>query len=261
MLAVSGGKTMPFLISLLFLFAAEASANVIVVSDIDDTIRHANVRELHKLTVLKQTEFSGLSKLYRQLEKSVDRFEYVSGVPKQVRAVSEFFIFWNLFPQGRLFARDTANHDTVTHKTKAIDQVVRENVPSAMIMLGDNGEKDPVIYKAASEKYQNIKTVVFIHQLYDVELPENQIAYLTSIDLTLSMYAQGLVKSEAVDEVLAYAADKMLSKKKNDREEFFPRWAECKMFFANYSRPQVSLTRAQDNIVRAYESFLNDRCL
>lgn len=244
--------------ALLLLGSFEASANTIVVSDIDDTIRHANVREMQKLTVLKQREFSGLSKLYRQLEKVVTRFEYVSGVPEQIKSVSQFFIFWNLFPQGRLFARDT-QFDTITHKLKAIDQIVREDVPTEMLMFGDNGEKDVEIYKRASEKYPN-KAVVFIHQLYDVQIAENQTPYLTSIDLTLALHELGYVSAEGVDEVLAFAFKRMTSKKKEDREEFFPKWAECRVFFKNYSRPDVKLSRTSQVIVRVYEKFLEHRC-
>ncbi len=251
---------MRFLVALLLLGTFEASANTIVISDIDDTIRHSNVRQLHKLTVLKQTEFAGLSKLYRQLEKVVSRFEYVSGVPEQLKSVSQFFIFWNLFPQGRLFARDT-QFDTVAHKLNAIDQVVRETLPARMLMFGDNGEHDAEIYDRASKKYLNTDSVIFMHQLYDDEIPAGQIAYLTSIDLTLSLHARGFVSAEGVNEVLTFAFNRMTSNKKKDREEFFPSWAECRLFLKNYSRPAVKLSRSNEMIVEFYERYLHQRCL
>lgn len=249
---------MRFLLTLLLLVSSKASANTIVISDVDDTIRQANVRELQKLTVLKQDEFSGLSILYRELEKVVTRFEYVSGVPEQLKSVSEFFIFWNHFPEGRLFARDT-KFDNLTHKSKAIDQIVREVAPTQMLMFGDNGEKDPEIYKLASERHPG-KAVIFIHQLYDVEIPAGQTAYLTSIDLSLELFDQGFVSAEGLNEILNYAAAKMMSKKKKDREEFYPSWAQCRLFYKNYSRPSTRLEPASEAIVQLYESYLRERC-
>lgn len=249
---------MRFLIALLLLSSIEASANTIVISDIDDTIRQTNVRKLQNLTVLKQVEFAGLSKLYRQLEKAVSRFEYVSGVPEQVKGISEFFIYWHEFPRGRLFARDT-QFDTVTHKSKAIDHIVRETRPAQMLMFGDNGEKDSEIYKLASERHPG-KVVIFIHQLYDDEIPLNQTAYLTSIDLALALHEQGFVSSEGVNEVLTYAAKRMMGTRK-EREEFFPSWAECRLFLRNYSRPKVTLDRSSQAIVELYERYLDKRCM
>lgn len=249
---------MRIFVATLLLISFKASANTIVVSDIDDTIRQTNVRELHKFTVLKQLEFAGLSKLFGHLKKSVSRIEYVSGVPEQARMISEFFILWNLFPEGRLFARDL-QYDTVTHKSKAIDQIVLENSPTRILMFGDIGEKDHLIYKKAAEKYSNIITDVYIHQLYDTEIPDEQTRWLTSIDLTVALYAQGHVSAAALDDVLKYAAKK-LGGSRQSREEFFPSWAQCQMFFKNYSRPDVRLEQSHELIVQAYERFLQQRC-
>jgi hypothetical protein len=249
-----------FLMSLILIFfSLQAGATVVLVSDIDDTVRQTNVRDLGSMTVLKNAEFAGMATLYKDLaNNSVDQIDYVTGAPSAIKKTSEFFLYWNGFPDGKVHARNIL-FDTITHKVRTIKKIIEKTEPKLLLMIGDNGEHDTDSYTRIEEEFSG-ETVIFMHQLFDDEIPKNQIPWLTSADLAVHFYALDLVSSAVVDDVLEDVIVKLESRDNSDRERVFPSWAQCKTFFKNYSRPQVSLSVSQQSQLEKYESFLQKRC-
>lgn len=240
-------------------FVVEAVATGVLISDIDDTVRQTNVRDLGSMTVLKNAEFAGLPTLYKHLANNlVDRVDYVTGAPSAIKKTSEFFLFWNGFPDGTVHARNILV-DTVTHKVRAIEKVIEKTNPKILIMIGDNGENDPVSYARITENFSG-EAVILMHQLFDDEIPKNQIPWLTAVDLAVTLYALELVASDVVDDILTDILAKLESRDANERERVFPSWAQCKTYFENYSRPQVKLSATQLVQLQKYENFLRKRC-
>ena len=196
------------------LFAGEHSEKIyVVISDGDDTIAASHIvqRNIPLTTVahaLNQFDaFIGSAELYRSLYAKGVRFEYVSGMPERFDNVSSGgltnFLTLNKFPvSGDPHFRKSIFEKTYNYKTRMIKEIITEykkqnpNAHLVLLFVGDNGEKDILVYKIFSKEYllNNYGTNVtvgatFIHKLYDgkpaLELQEDQIPYITFADLAL----------------------------------------------------------------------------
>lgn len=234
------------------------AAGTILISDIDDTVRQTNSRNLGSMTILKNMEFAGMAKLYSQTRSQFSEIDYVTGNPLPLQKMVEYFLISNQFPNGMIYARDT-QYDTVTHKVKAIEGLIAQKNPNQLVMIGDNGEQDPVSYKMIADKHSDLSSTIFIHQLYNDPVNAPQIPWLTSIDLTAQFFSRGWASEKDLDDILNLALPKLLLNTL-EREKVFPAWGECREFFKNYSLPQANYSQSQLEKLQKYEEFLRKRC-
>ncbi|MGZ3772031.1 MAG: phosphatase domain-containing protein, partial [Bdellovibrio sp.] len=152
-----------FLLSACFSGKASAAAlqngsdktEVILISDIDDTIENSHVRAGDKLRSLGHVlnyhdDFFGMSLLYRALAENGVRVVYVSGMPKlldKVTGGATNFLRDNSFP-GEEILRNSTDEDTYTFKVRTITAYLEDlqqkepNKKFHVIAPGDNGEQD-----------------------------------------------------------------------------------------------------------------------
>lgn len=152
-------STFLLIISFLIIFPA-AKAKVIVVSDIDDTVKQSNVMELSDalVRVLRGVgSFEYLGLIYGQLRDFYQKdnqvnFIYVSASMKMVYNGEKWLSKYG-FPIGKVSQRNSIDQVFiksskfkkiyVTKLLKSIDGYQTAKV----IFFGDNGENDPIIYK------------------------------------------------------------------------------------------------------------------
>ena len=154
----------------------------ILISDLDDTLRKAHVLNLFKAGINVMTGVRPFDRLrdifndYIEHSKRVNEnhhieFHYVSGShPSMYNAKS--WLEKHEFPMGQIFQKDKLLENVEKFKLRTIEKIVeplleevKNNYCSELRLLffGDNGEKDPKIYKEIGEYLEGHGEEVSIH--------------------------------------------------------------------------------------------------
>jgi hypothetical protein len=131
-----------------------------VVSDIDDTIKHTDVRNRRQMLlntfVRDFVAVPGMAAWMQRCARSEPsvQFHYVSGGPHHLLPPIAQFLQANDFPPGSVHLRtvDIAREifgdqgGTRTHKRAVIEQLLADFPQRRYLFVGDSGEQDPEIY-------------------------------------------------------------------------------------------------------------------
>ena len=272
------------LTTLLITVSAQAKSKVLLISDIDDTIKVSHVLSTAaKISRAADvtTPFLGMSQLYQLIvnENSAStKVIYLSNAPDEIGGVPaltlshQTFLNFNKFPAGELLLRDGLFEEN--HKLKAIRELVESEQPQTIIMIGDNGEQDSEIYEQIKNEYaeSGIKMVTFIHQLYSSNsssfIPDfleerghaifpGQNGFATPIEISLQLNDLGLLSIASVDWMIKNIAPHIVAESsfKWDGLEAisFPSFKDCSDF--QWSRPLLRIDLA--DLVKKIERRCN----
>lgn len=262
------------LISLTFIFSFNFSlAQVLVVTDIDDTIKNTHVLDRSEAVYNSfhiNNSFKGLPEVYQaiKLAHPESQFAYVSNAIKIIsQELHEDFVAKNNYPEGSVILR--TNLTDKNHKIRTISKLIENIQPQFLILLGDNGERDIPIYQDVIKKFPQIKTITYIHTTYNSKsqdreekgqaLLANQIPYVTSLDLASHMAAMNIISVSHMLELSQRYSSEMLSERAGKRGSvFIPSWALCPDFyhFYSYKKNQNYIHPALKNVF----AFLAKRC-
>lgn len=152
-------------------------AGVLVVSDIDDTIKISSVTNREEL--LANTFFRpwravpGMADLYRWWGEPGAEFHYLSGSPWQLQGPLSAFLKKDGFPPGifhlRRFRLKDGNKteffgDPAEHKKRILKRLLREFPARVFVLVGDDGEKDPEIYGEIARRHPGRVKAIFIRR-------------------------------------------------------------------------------------------------
>ena len=236
-----------------------ADAKTLLVSDIDDTIKVSHVLStVGKVSRAADvtTPFLGMAALY-QLVVNEDpqntKVVYLSNAPDEIVGVPalkishQTFLVRNHFPAGDLLLRDGLFE--IDHKLKALRTLIENEKPDLLILIGDNGERDTIIYDQVSREYANLnnmKVLTFIHQLYSTKssalipdfleevgqpLKENQTGFVTPIEIGLKLNEAGRFSTTSLEWMILNIAPAIV-------RGSFPSFKDCSDFRWKFSRPQ-----------------------
>lgn len=242
----------PLLLSLLFSMAclsiplAEAEAqeqSTLVISDIDDTIKASHV--LAGLTTLSlnafntKNNFYGMSALFNLLSADPKiEFYYVSGSPVFVSETYEDFLKYNRFPKGPIMQRINLFEETKNFKIRKIKSIIKARKPTALILIGDNGESDTDVYNEIVKSYPQLKIQTFIRYIYaNNKSYSQQIEFISSFDIVWELQKSGLIKSSDVQPHYKMLLDKMQSEEPQGEVQepvVFPEWQQCTYFTSHW---------------------------
>lgn len=260
---------------------AQAKEKVLLISDIDDTIKVSHVISYKSWSpsVLfrtwdSNTPFAGMASLYQLLlneNPGVNTVAYLSNAPAKETGVEylqnshENFLKNNNFPKGQLILRDVIFDSD--HKNKTIRKLVVEHNPTLVMMVGDNGENDVNVYEQARQELQaqGIKSVIYIHQLYSSrdkkevgkKLHPGQIGYATSVEVALDLHQKGLMSDSQMTWMYEKVIPYILSVRNNLFDVLtsisFPSFKKCDDFHWVWStKSHPSLT--------GYSEYVQDVC-
>ena len=154
-----------------------------IISDIDDTILKTNVNNKFKMiltTILSNAHtrvpFEGVAAFYRALQKGVSGDEnnpvfYVSSSPYNLYSLLVKFLKLQDIPLGPIFLKDFGTHtpftagDHKTHKLKSIRNVLETLAHLQFVLIGDNSEQDPEIYRQIVHEYPERIKVIYIRKV------------------------------------------------------------------------------------------------
>ena len=199
---------------------SDVAPRTIVVTDIDDTIRHTHVRpedaglfsrakQIYKLVsglFKSNTAFVGMPELYNSIAATGAEIHYVSGAPQILSFVPEKFLEAAGFPQGELWLRPTVRVATQDFKLSRIAEIIESDPQARIILIGDNGEADAETYRKlqADPRFAGRIEGVYIHKLYGEQtgqpgqpLAFGQKAFFTSADLARELNRGGFLGNEA----------------------------------------------------------------
>lgn len=151
---------------------------VSIISDIDDTIKISNVpnrRALLANTFLHDFQaVPGMAELYRQVAGRGGVFHYVSSSPWQLYSSLAGFLQSEGFPAGPFHLRNLPGRGTTLaelfasrgrNKRRVIERLIRNFPQRKFILVGDSGEKDPVIYSKVARRFREQVLMICIRQV------------------------------------------------------------------------------------------------
>lgn len=156
-----------------------------IISDIDDTIIKTNVNNKFKmiLTTILSNEhtrvpFEGVAAFYQALQKGVSGNEnnpifYVSSSPYNLFNLLIKFFELQEIPLGPIFLKDFGTHtpftsgEHKTHKFENINKVLETYPQMPFILIGDDSEQDPEIYRQIVHEFPNRIRTIYIRKVND----------------------------------------------------------------------------------------------
>jgi phosphatidate phosphatase APP1 len=163
-----------------------SSAELGVISDIDDTILQTHVTQKLKMiwvtlsgSAFTRMPFEGTSELYRALEAGASGHAenpvfYVSKSPWNLYDFLVDFMDFHQLPRGPLLLRDIGLHEAtpLDHKSAAVRKLFDVYPELPFVLIGDSGERDPDIYLETAALYPGRIRAIYIRDLGDKRTTE-----------------------------------------------------------------------------------------
>lgn len=252
---------------------AYADNEVILVSDIDDTIKNSHVLDVDSTLAnafLPQNAFLGMPDLYNALleDKKVDEIVYLSNAPKWIMyPFHRHALNREGFPHGRLLLNPTLSKKN--HKLNSIRNIIDNESPKELIFVGDNGEHDTEVYATIAKEYPEMKITTYIHQVYS-QIPyhgntgklleENQLGFATALDLSADLMKKEFLTEDSYVKILSDIIPEALEEgnfEERHHQIMFPAWLDCRDFKVTEIPVKKDLSVEQ---VSAFNKKLSDRC-
>jgi hypothetical protein len=251
----------------LFVSTQVFAEKVLLISDIDDTIKVSHVLSTAgKLSRAADvtTPFRGMSELYQKIvkeNKASIKVVYLSNAPEQIAGIPalkishQTFLNFNDFPPGDIDLRESLFVEN--HKVTEVRRLIELVKPEVVIMLGDNGEKDVDVYHQMESEFagRGIQMHTFIHQLYNSEIPfyipdffaeqgrklyAEQTGFVTPIEISLKLNELGLFSQKSLNKMIhSFSSDiiqEQTLKWDGLRPITFPFFKNCADFKWTFSR-------------------------
>jgi hypothetical protein len=253
----------------LLLGSGLARAKTVVITDIDDTLKQSHVlnrRDMAENAFRFDNPFLGMNGVLYALQKEVPavQFYYVSTAPEKVmRGQHTRFLMNNHFPAGPLMMRKNVFDENF--KVVTIRRILSEQKPDQVVFIGDNGERDTLIYEQMQKEFSKIPSRTFIHIAYSKKnsveagagLQVGQLAYATSFDLMMQLSALGLIRDTTTGLFFQTYAKTFLAEtfEQVDGAMTVPPWVDCR----DFQWPFV-MTPPVGNIIEAVRGKIIQRC-
>lgn len=266
-----------FLLSLSLLASFNLWAQSILVSDIDDTIKVSYVLDKDSTAAnlpMLRNAFIGMPELYHAIAdiQGMRAVKYLSNAPRRVIGkVHQKFLIVNDFPDGELVARSFYDLTKGNkHKIESIRKFISIYDPKEMILIGDNGEGDAVVYSTITKQHSQIPTLTYIRQAYSKKgfngkfakpLLEGQIPFSTSLDVSLDLYHRGVFSVETMTKLVKNIAPAILKESQHEergKQMAFPEWYDCR----DFSMPELPVLPdvAANELLIQYGAKVQLRC-
>jgi hypothetical protein len=149
-----------------------------VISDIDDTIKHTDVRNQREMLlntfVRRFMPVDGMASHYRALAADPHtRFHYLSASPIQLYPALADFLEDSGFPAGSVHLRESTTWRTLipsggesrAHKLTTIERLLADFPQRRFLLVGDSGEADPEIYGEVARAHTGQIHGIFIRNV------------------------------------------------------------------------------------------------
>lgn len=156
-----------------------ASAELGIISDIDDTVLQTHVTQKLKMiwvtisgSAYTRMPFEGTTELYRALVQgrsgtAENPVFYVSKSPWNLYDFLVDFMDHHQLPRGPLLLRDMGLREAppLDHKSAAVRELLELYPDLPFVLIGDSGERDPDIYLTTAGLYPGRIAAIYIRDL------------------------------------------------------------------------------------------------
>ncbi|UXR65259.1 App1 family protein [Bdellovibrio bacteriovorus] len=245
------------------MMAAAAEAKVLVVSDIDDTLKVSHVLSKKGAATSfldDDSLFVGMPEIFQMLNYQHEdiEFHYVSLAPKiLMQEQHSDFLEESGFPITQLHMNSGVKQDPEL-KQKVIRKLLAEKKPELVIYFGDNGQFDAIVYDQMVKEFPQIPAVSYIREAYSKlarskhPTMEGQIGFVTSVEVTIDLISKGLLSKKAYAPIESIVYKRLLRDDGHERfgEMVFPWWQDCRDFKWqwNITNPSQKLQIIQSTI-------------
>lgn len=188
------------------LVAQISQAKTLLISDVDDTIKLANIPstvQSARYALDDESRFTGMAALYHLITQDAPEFGgviYLSNAPTWLMKDTHLdFLTNGEFPKGTYIGRTTDS--AASHKLNRIREILNKEKPDRVILVGDNGENDPLFYSMIQMEFssQGIEFIPFLRLITDTPIQPKQTAFVTPIEVALTLREAGLLSTRATD--------------------------------------------------------------
>lgn len=184
------------------LFVPDPANELVLLSDVDDTVLWSEVNHKQRLlqhslmeNSLQRRGFAGTAAFYHQLLQANARpatstVIYLSASPQQLGPPIRAFLQREQFPEGLLLLKTIARRqgdpwlDQQRYKLRVLHGLLRDLAPQRFILVGDDGEHDPEIYLQLQQRFPERIAAVLIRNVH----PDRQrAAYPGQCDLAAAI--------------------------------------------------------------------------
>jgi Uncharacterized conserved protein len=251
------------LLSLIFSLNANA-ANTILVTDVDDTIKLSNVASKTGSALYafdKESRFAGMSELYHLIARANPDMNiyYLSRAPEWLMKKTHMqFLYNGDFPAGTYIGVTDLPSDK--HKIVHLRNIVRENNPQRVILIGDNTQADDAVYNQLAREFkdQGIEFYIFIREvLSGPRHLKNQVGFVSPIEIALALGSVEMIPSNSMGEFINAMVPVIISKDLDDTIGLvsFPYFVDCTRYVWKLD-PFIP----QFEILKAYKGRIAERC-
>ncbi|WP_164848420.1 phosphatase domain-containing protein [Halobacteriovorax sp. HLS] len=282
---------MKSLFLLVLLLSTSVSAKVLMVSDIDDTIKRTHVLGYMTGGLRSTNPFIGLPELYtaflcnQEVTKKEKDFcikkkgvihnnkrwiTYVTAASGRLQMFGREFIARSNFPMAVVKGKNS-EQDSYKFKSAEIASLLDGYPQYEIVLIGDNGQHDAGVYDHISKKFPFRKITSFIHQVYssveeDKEkrgssLAKGQIAYLTATDLGLHFLKRNFIEEKDLANISRNVWKHLNTDDDDLYEQVIPSWTSCEEFVSSYKRADVKISVELSTLISKIEKRVEQLCL
>lgn len=209
---------------LILLFQIPAFAGVGIISDLDDTIKITHVASPVAATVngvFRKRVFTGMPEFLREAKSYASELHIITASPGLIsKSVHRTLDSNSIVYDSVAFKNPFKKEDKISYKLRKIKEIL-DRSPHDFILLGDDVDKDPEIFKKVQELFPNRILRSYIHVVRNRQLPGGSVTYFTAADLALRETLEGRFSLQSAEEIL----DHLL--KSSSFERVIPRFAHC----------------------------------
>lgn len=251
---------------------------LVMVSDIDDTIRVSQVLDRAQYVAnapLTENVFRGMPELFQILQANYPRMPVIyltNAEANSMTASHTKFIGDNGFPEGHLLLR--RNPNDANHKIMRLREIIKATQPRVMILLGDNGESDSLVFDQLKKEFPQIIMLNYIRQLYYTQaqkqigqaLLPGQMGFVTPIEIMIDLHAKRLVSVPQVQAFVDLVAPEVIQVAAMEDEQgrrgelSFPRWQDCRDFKWPPGIDAMFAEIQRDGLLKAIKARVQTRC-
>lgn len=221
------------------LFASQGFAKTLIISDIDDTLKAAHVRdnmEMVKNAFITTLAFKGMSETFTEvLRNSETEIVYVTNALEWLMKASHTEFIGANFPLGKIYFR---NGSAETHKYNTIKRILKDPSIDRLILVGDNAEQDISFYHQISQEFQDrmeIHTYIRIAYALPTEvlpLKPNQKGFASPLELLADLTKNSFIPYERYLNVAEKLSQEILLAERTatNGPQYFPWWMNCRGF-------------------------------
>jgi len=210
-----------------FLFVTlsfQCLSGVIVVSDLDDTIKimnSGNTLSAGINAIKKAKTFTGIKELFAGLKSYSTELYVLSASPRFLhKKIIKDLNSVEIYPKTIILKKWSKGESKFEYKMREILSIIM-NSPDDFIFLGDDVGQDPEVYSAIRDLFPNKVKGIYIHVIKGRDLPLHLETYFSSFEVAVKEYQAGRMLLSDVRNII------QTENSVENTELVFPNFAVC----------------------------------